>query len=151
MRSTVNAWLFRRLLTPQAAGVSGIDVYIIPHHMSADQIRLLVQHLRVSTGHRRSHRHDDPPPNQGIPKHQLRERHFHQSVQPDGLADGMGILHDVPLADLDAVRVRRRGACCRGDARCGAKRAARDHLEQLELRIPRVHLFDQPRAVRDRH
>lgn len=30
-------------------------------------------------------------------------------------------------------------------------RAARDHLEQLELRFTRVYLLDQPRPMRDRH
>ena len=108
-------WLIRRFLTPQAAGVSGIDVYIVPHHLPADQIRLLVQHLRVSTGHRRPHHRDDPPTYQGVAKHQLSEGHFHRGAQPDWLDDGMGVLVVDALPDMDAVRIRRRGARRRGD------------------------------------
>jgi len=99
------SWLIRLFLTPQAVGVFGVDVCIVPHHLPADQIRLLVQHLRVSTGHRRPYCRNDPPPDQGVAKHQLREGHIHPSVQPDRLADWMGVLHDVPITGLDAVRV----------------------------------------------
>jgi hypothetical protein len=52
-------------------------------------MRLLVQHLRVITGNRRPYRRDDPPPDQSVAKHRLREGQVHPSVHQNGLTDSL--------------------------------------------------------------
>jgi hypothetical protein len=132
-------------------GVSGTDVHFVPHHLPADEIRLVVQHLRVDTGDVRPDRGDHLIPNKSVAEYQLGAGHLHQSVQPDGVAGRLGVLHDITLAGVDALWVRRCRARRGGDVRCGAHRAPRDDLEQLELCAAWVRVPHQPRALYDRH
>ena len=89
-----------------------------------------------------------PCPDQGVLGHQLDKRHLDPRVQPDELADGLGILHIAALTYLDAVRVRRRRAS-RRDVRCGEERALGDDLEQLEFHVSWIHLLDQACDLHD--
>ena len=53
-------------------------------------------------GTRRPAHHDSPAHGQVRAQHQLRAGHLHARVQPDGLADGLGVLHGAPLTHVIA-------------------------------------------------
>lgn len=72
-------------------------------------------------------------------------------VQPDRLAVGLGVLHDVPVRDVDIERVRRRSARRRGDEPSCDRGAARDGVEHMVVGGARIPLSDLARAVLDGH